>query len=59
MDGASAFNTDTSWGRLLLLDPARGRRILGELWQDDGVVVVELVVLQQGFAKHYGGGGHV
>jgi hypothetical protein len=29
----------------------------GELRQHDGVVVEELVVLRQGFAKHYGGGG--
>jgi hypothetical protein len=30
---------------------------VGELRQHDGVVVVELVVLRQGFAKLYGGGG--
>ena len=28
----------------------------GKLRQHDGVVVMELVVLRQGFAKHYGGG---
>ena len=31
----------------------------GKLRQHDGVVVMELVVLRQGFAKHYGGGGGV
>ena len=31
----------------------------GELRQHDGVVVMELVVLRQGFAKRYGGGGGV
>ena len=30
---------------------------MGELRQHDGMVVMELVVLRQGFAKHYGGGG--
>ena len=31
----------------------------GELQQHDGVVAMELVVLRQSFAKHYGGGGGV
>ena len=31
----------------------------GKLRQHDGIVVMELVVLRQGFAKHYGGGGGV
>ena len=30
-----------------------------EIQQHDGVVVMELVVLRQSFAKHYGGGGSV
>src|SRR5215216_1457768 len=30
MDGASTFNTRTAWGRLLLLDPARGEEKLTE-----------------------------
>ena len=30
-----------------------------EIQQHDGMVAMELVVLQQGFAKHYGGGGRV
>ena len=29
----------------------------GKLRQHDGVVVMELVVLRQGFTKRYGGGG--
>ena len=28
-----------------------------EIQQHDGVVAMELVVLRQSFAKHYGGGG--
>ena len=30
-----------------------------KIQQHDGVVEMELVVLRQGFAKHYGGGGDV
>ncbi len=30
-----------------------------EIQQHDGVVAMELVVLRQSFAKHYGGGGGV
>ena len=39
---------------------SKGRgEVEGELRQHDGVVVMELVVLRQGFAKRYGGGGGV
>ena len=39
---------------------SKGRgEVEGKLRQHDDVVVVELVVLRQGFAKHYGGGGGV
>ena len=58
MDGTSAFNTRTARGRLLLIDPARGEeKLRGKLQQHDDMVVMELVVLRQGFAKRYGGGG--
>ena len=40
--------------------PGKGRgEVEGELQQHDGVVAMELVVLRQSFAKHYGGGGGV
>ena len=36
---------------------SKGRgEVEGKLRQHDGMVVMELVVLRQGFAKHYGGG---
>ena len=35
------------------------RRVEGKLQQHGGVVAMELVVLRQGFVKHYGGGGGV
>ena len=39
MDGTSAFNTRMVRGRLLLLDPARGKERLMKIQQHDGVVV--------------------
>ena len=36
-----------------------GGEVEGELRQHDDVVVMELVVLRQGFARRYGGGGGV
>ena len=39
-----------------LIQQGRGE-VEGELQQHDGVVAMELVVLRQSFAKHYGGGG--
>ena len=41
-----------------LIQQGRGE-VEGELQQHDDVVAMELVVLRQGFAKHYGGGGDV
>ena len=44
------FNIRTARGRLLLVDPARGKERLMEIQQHDGVVV-DVAGLRQGFAE--------